>query len=162
MTNKTFSPDILHVFDEKWAILTAGNGEQYNSMVIGWGALGTIWAKPAATVYVRLSRYTKEFMDNQNIFTLSFFDEKYKKAELVLGEKSGRDGDKIAESGLTPVQLGEGVTFKEAKTTLVCKKIYQQDMDFEHFPEIRERFYSGTDEGDIHVMYIGEVTDVVK
>lgn len=159
--NKTFSPDILHIFNKQKAILTAGQGDKYNAMLIGWGALGTIWAKPAATVYVRLSRYTKEFMDSQDVFTISFFDEKYQKAEMVLGTMSGRDGDKIAVSGLTPVQLENGVTFKEATKTLVCRKMYVQETNVDNFPEIKKRFYAGHDEGDVHVMYIGEVTDVI-
>lgn len=155
---KSFSPDILNVFDKQKAVLTAGTGDDFNSMLIGWGALGTMWARPAATVYVRESRYTKGFMDKQDIFTISFFDEKYMRDEMVLGTKSGRDGDKIAETSLTPVQLDEGVTFKEAETTLVCRKMYAQEMDLAAMPEdVQKDDYP---EGDIHTVYIGEVIDV--
>lgn len=155
---KSFSPDILNVFDKQKAVLTAGTGDDFNSMLIGWGALGTLWARPAATVYVRESRYTKEFMDKQDIFTISFFDKKYMRDEMVLGTKSGRDGDKIAETSLTPVEIDGGVTFKEAETTLVCRKMYAQEMDLSAMPEeVQKHDYP---EGDIHTVYIGEVIDV--
>lgn len=155
---KSFSPDILNVFDKQKAVLTAGTGDDFNSMLIGWGALGTLWARPAATVYVRESRYTKEFMDKQDTFTISFFDKKYMRDEMVLGTKSGRDGDKIAETSLTPVEIDGGVTFKEAETTLVCRKMYAQEMDLSAMPEeVQKHDYP---EGDIHTVYIGEVIDV--
>lgn len=158
--DKTFAPDILHIFNDKKALLTAGSGDDFNTMLIGWGALGTIWARPAATVYVRESRYTKEFMDRQDIFTISFFDKKYMKDEMILGTKSGRDGDKIALTGLTPVHLAHGVTFKEAEVTLVCRKMYAQKMDIAAIPEdIVKHSYA---QGDMHTEYIGEVTDVIR
>lgn len=156
----TFTPDILSVFNDYKALLTAGDGNDFNTMLIGWGALGTIWAKPAATVYVRQSRYTKEFMDKQDIFTVSFYDKKYMKDEMVLGTLSGRDGDKIARTGLTPKKLEKGVTFKEAAVTLVCRKMYAQEMDLGAMPEdVVKRNYP---RGDVHTMFIGEVIDVVK
>lgn len=158
--DKTFTPDILHVFNDKKALLTAGTGDDFNTMLIGWGALGTLWARPAATVYVRESRYTKQFMDRQDVFTISFFDKKYMKDEMILGTKSGRDGDKIALTSLTPVQLETGVTFKEAEVTLVCKKMYAQEMDLSAMPEdVQKHDYAN---GDLHTTYIGEVIDVIR
>lgn len=160
MMDKTFSPDILHVFNDYKALLTAGTGDDFNTMLIGWGALGTIWAKPAATVYVRQSRYTKEFMDKQDTFTVSFFDKKYMKDEMILGTKSGRDGDKIALTSLTPKKLEDGVTFEEATVTLVCKKMYAQEMDGAAMPDdVVKKNYAN---GDMHTEYIGEVVDVIK
>lgn len=156
---KEFQPDILNIFNEKKAVLTAGEGDDFNAMLIGWGALGTIWGKPSATVYVRESRYTKEFMDKQEIFTISFFDSSYRKDEMILGTKSGRDGDKIAETSLTPKRLSQGVTFEQAEVTLVCKKLYAQDMDPDQIPEeVKARHYR---DGDFHTAYIGEVVDVL-
>lgn len=157
---KEFTPDILTVFNDYKALLTAGNGDDFNTMLIGWGALGTIWAKPAATVYVRESRYTKEFMDKQDIFTISFFDKQYMKDEMLLGTLSGRDGDKIGKTTLHPEKLATGVTFKEAKVTLVCRKMYKQELDLHAMPEeVQKHDYAN---GDLHTMYIGEVLDVIK
>ena len=116
--------DIFSQFDKKWALLTAGTKNSFNSMTISWGGLGTLWNKPAATVYVRQSRYTHDFMDNNEYFTVSFYPEEFKKQLGVLGTKSGRDMDKMNDSGLTPVEVGESVSFKEAEVTLVCRKLF--------------------------------------
>ena len=89
----TFETDILSVFDKKWALLTAGNKGSFNTMTVSWGGMGTIWGKPVATVYVRTSRYTHEFMDREDYFTVSLFPEDYKKILGVLGSTSGRDMD---------------------------------------------------------------------
>ena len=56
----TFTTDIFNVFDQKWALLTAGTKDSFNTMTVSWGGLGTLWGKPAASVYVRSSRYTHE------------------------------------------------------------------------------------------------------
>ena len=82
-----FKTDIFAQYDKKWALLTAGNESSFNTMTISWGGLGTIWNKPVATVYVRESRYTHEFMDNNDYFTVSFYPEEYKKVLGVLGSK---------------------------------------------------------------------------
>jgi len=142
------------------ALLTAGTPDDFNTMTIGWGAVGTIWGMDACTVYVRISRYTLEFMDKYDTFTVSFFDG-YKKELGYLGSHSGRDGNKVAEVGFTPVAVGDSVTFKEAEKTLVCRKMYKQLMDEGAIPaDVKERFYSGADDGNLHYMFIGEVTDV--
>ena len=80
-----YSLDIFTQFDKKWALVTAGNQDSFNTMTISWGGMGTIWNKPVATVYVRTSRYTHEFMDNNDYFTVSFFPEEYKQTLGILG-----------------------------------------------------------------------------
>ena len=112
-----FTTDILSVFDKQWALLTAGTEERFNTMTISWGGLGTIWNKPVATVYVRTSRYTHDFMDENEYFTVSFYPEEFRKMLEVLGAKSGRDMDKMHDSGLTPVRAGESMSFHEAEVT---------------------------------------------
>ena len=96
-----FTTDIFSQFDKKWALLTAGDKENFNTMTVSWGGLGTIWGKPVATVYVRTSRYTHDYMDNNEYFTVSFYPEEYKKVLGVLGSKSGRDMDKIHDPATT-------------------------------------------------------------
>ena len=155
----TFNTEIFSQFDKKWALLTAGNLEKFNTMTVSWGGLGTIWNKSVATVYVRLSRYTHEFMDNNEYFTVSFFPEDRKKILAVLGSKSGREIDKIHNSGLTPVRAGESVSFKEAEITLVCRKLFCQRVELSNIPdEIVKACYSS---GDPHDMYIGEVVYII-
>ncbi|MCR5295399.1 MAG: flavin reductase [Lachnospiraceae bacterium] len=154
-----FTSDIFKQFDKKWALLTAGSKEKFNTMTISWGGLGTIWGKPVATVYVRTSRYTHEFMDNGEYFTVSFYPEEYKKVLGVLGSKSGRDIDKMNDSGLTPKEAGETMTFAEAEVTLLCRKLFKQPMDPANMPaDLVEQFYK---KDAPHDLYIGEVIEVL-
>ena len=89
-----FTTDIFETYDKQWALLTAGSMDKFNTMTISWGGLGTIWGMPVATVYVRTSRYTHDFMDDNEYFTVSFYPEEMKKTLGVLGSKSGREIDK--------------------------------------------------------------------
>lgn len=154
-----FQANSFTIFDKEWALLTAGKSERYNTMTISWGGLGTLWGKPVATVYVKPVRYTHEFMEQSEYFTVSFYAEKYRPALSLLGSVSGRDGDKVAKAGLTPRALDNAVTFEEAKTTLVCRKIYRQDLDTAQMPAgVVSSYYA---EEAAHTMYIGEVVDIV-
>ena len=149
----------FEVFNNDWALVTAGVEGHYNTMTVSWGGLGTLWGKSVATVYVKPVRYTHGFLEQNDYFTVSFYPAEYKKALGVLGTKSGRDGDKVADAGLTPVFLNQAVTFAEASVTLVCRKIYRQDMDTSAMPkEVVECFY--TEEAP-HTMYIGEVIEII-
>ena len=132
---KEFFDKSLSIFQSDWALVTAGNTGNYNTMTIGWGGLGTLWRKPVCTVYVKPCRYTHSFMDANDYFTVSFFENEHRSALSVLGTKSGRDCDKVAEVGFEAVPCGESVTFKQAKTTLLCKKIYRQDLVTDTMPE---------------------------
>ena len=151
--------DAYDAFHHGWALLTAGVPGDMNTMTVSWGSVGSLWNKSVATVYVRPTRYTYEFMEKYDCFTISFFPEKHRPALALLGRESGRDGDKIAKAGLTPVTFGNGVTFAEAKTTLLCRKLYAQDMDPSQIPQdVLNRFYP---EGEtFHRIYIGEILEI--
>ena len=154
-----FNTNIFEQYDKKWALLTAGDKSNFNTMTISWGGLGTIWNKPVATVYVRTSRYTHEFMDNNEYFTVSFYPEEYKKTLGVLGSKSGRDMDKMNESGLNPKEVEHGMTFAEAEVTLVCRKLMCQPLEPSNMnQDIAEQFYGKEAQ---HDMYIGEVVGII-
>ena len=158
-----FSTDIFTRFDKEWALVTAGSPENYNGMTISWGGMGTLWGKPVVTVYVKPVRYTYGFMNENDYFTVSFYPESCKKALGVMGSESGRDGDKAAKAGLTPIAVGEegrATTFAEAEVTLLCKKIYWNDLDKANMPEYAvERYYT---EEEPHRMFIGEVVDIIR
>lgn len=148
-----------------WMLLTAGSKETgCNTMTCSWGHTGSIWGHgggmATAICYVRPQRYTKEFMDREMLYTLSFFPDGYKKQLGYLGSHSGRDGDKIAAAGLTPV-FAEGYTyFREAKLVLVCRKLYQAPMKEEHFIDksiVTEHY----PDKDFHDLYIGEIIKVL-
>ena len=154
-----FNTNIFEQYDKKWALLTAGDKDKFNTMTISWGGLGTLWNKPVATVYVRTSRYTNEFMKDNDYFTVSFYPEDCKKTLGVLGSKSGRDMDKIHESGLTPKEVENGITFEEAEVTLVCRKLICQRLEPENMiPEIAKQFYENEAQ---HEMYVGEVVEIL-
>ena len=154
-----FTTDILTLFDRKWALVTAGDISDFNTMTISWGGMGTLWSKPVVTVYVKPVRYTHEFMEANDYFTVSFFEEEYREALKLLGSKSGRDCDKVAESHLTPVRIGENlVGYVQAFRTLVCRKIYTQELDASSVPEaVRETYYA---KEAPHTMYIGEIIGI--
>lgn len=154
-----FHANSFDIFDKDWALLTAGTEQRFNTMTISWGGLGTLWSKPVVTVYVKPIRYTHDFMEQNDYFTVSFYPEKCRRALEILGTLSGRDGDKVAKTSLTPKALEHGMTFQEAKVTLVCKKIYRQDLDTAQMPaEVVSTYY--TTEA-AHTMYIGEVVDII-
>ena len=155
-----FNTEIFDQFDKKWALLTAGKTDNFNSMTISWGGLGTLWNKPVATVYVRTSRYTHDFMDTNDYFSISFYPEQYRKTLVVLGSKSGRDMDKMRASGLTPKMTGETISFEEAETTIICRKLFKQSLDVINMPEdVIKDLYTGQAP---HDMYIGEVVAILN
>lgn len=159
MTDKKLELDIFARFENKWALVCAGSKESFNAMAISWGGLGTLWERPAATVYVKPIRYTWDFLQKNDYFTVIFLPEKLKKAVGIMGSRSGRDGDKVSLAGLTPVFLEKGVSFREAETTLVCRKMYSQDMKRDTMPaEVIADYYT-TEEP--HTMFVGEVTEIL-
>ena len=155
-----FNTNIFNQFDKKWALLTAGDKESYNTMTISWGGLGTLWNKSVATVYVRTSRLTHEFMDKNEYFSISFYPEQYRKVLGILGSKSGRDMDKMHASGLTAKKIGDTISFEEAETTIICRKLFKQQLEVSNIPEdVVTNLY--IDQAP-HDMYIGEVIAILN
>lgn len=141
-------------------LVTAGNIDSYNTMTASWGGLGVLWGKDIAFCVIRPGRYTYEFMEKADTFTLSFFGNEYKKALSFCGSHSGRDCDKAKETGLTPVESENGsVYFGEARLVLECKKIYFDDINPENFidPDIDSNY----PKKDYHRMYVGEIVNVL-
>ena len=139
----------FEMIEHQAALFTAGTKEHFNTMTIGWGLMGDLWNVPAFTAYVRPSRYTWQFAEENDCFTVSFFGTPRPQALAVLGSKSGRDMDKIHQSGLTPVELEGQVAFEEAQVDdLKPEKIPQQWKD---------KFYG---DGDYHRIYTGQVLSV--
>jgi len=146
----------------QWFVLMAGVKEHYNCMTVAWGSIGGMWEKPFVQVVVRPSRYTYEFMEKYNTFTLNSFSGRYKKALGVLGTKSGRDGNKIQEAGLTVISSKsvDAPCFKEAELIFECKKIYWQDMEASHF--LSKDIHANYPGKDYHRIYFGEIISVRK
>lgn len=150
----------MTLIGNEWMLITAGTQDRgYNTMTASWGHLGTIWNKPTSVCYVRPQRYTKEFVDREELYTLCFFPG-FKKELGYLGSHSGRDGDKVAKVGLTPV-FGEGCTwFAEAKLVLICRKLYRAPLLEEGFLDkgVLEENYP---QRDLHDLYVGEIVKVL-
>ena len=155
-----FDTEIFSQFNDKWALLCAGTPDSFNAMTISWGGMGTLWFKPVVTVYVRPDRYTYQFMEKSDYFTISFYPEANRRDLTTMGSLSGRDGDKLARTGLTAKAVGNAVTFEQAEITLLCQKIYHQDMAAENMDaNIAEEYYS---DAQPHRMYIGEVMEIIR
>ena len=139
-------------------LLAAGNREKSNAMTIGWGGIGTLWGRTALTVYVAEKRYTKEFMDREQYFTVMSFDVAQSRVLTYMGRNSGRDGDKAEALGLHVAYTANGTPYyTEATMVIECKTMYAAPFDPQYFKsEVPERMYSNFPAG-IHSMYIGEV-----
>jgi flavin reductase (DIM6/NTAB) family NADH-FMN oxidoreductase RutF len=152
-----------HLWDTQWFLLTSGdfNSGHFNAMTVSWGSLGVIWNRPFAQVVVRPTRYTYQFTENYATFTLCAFPEKHHPALQLLGAKSGRDGDKIAEAGLTPVAstMVAAPSFAEADLVLECRKMYWDDFKPEHFldPKIDNNY----PQKDYHRIYYAEILTII-
>ncbi|MHA1887053.1 MAG: flavin reductase, partial [Promethearchaeota archaeon] len=132
----------------------------YNMMTIGWGLLGTLWGKPVAMVYVRPSRYTYEFMEINNTFSITAFSKDFRKILNLCGSKSGREINKMKIDGLTPKEVEKTVFFTEAELVLICKKTYFNDLVPDHIPEESKLTYYNS--GDYHRVYYGEILNCYK
>ena len=169
---KDYKP--FEMFQKHWALVTAGNMEKFNSCTVSWGSMGTIWTRPgktgsAVTVYLYPTRYTRELMMESETFTVSFFPASCKRALSVMGSRSGRNGDKIAAAGLTPVSFGNSVTYEEAEMTFLCRKIYQHQLAKEDIAQDVREYYAANSkvypvdengEWHPHYLFIGEILEV--
>lgn len=165
---------IFEMFHKQWALVTAGSLEYFNSCTVSWGSMGTLWTRPdksgqVITVYIHPARYTQEFLTESDTFTVSFFPECYRKALAYLGSHSGREEDKVAVTGLTPIAMGDSVTYEEAELTFLCRKVYQHPFDKEGISEDVQEYYKAnpkvyppdeTGEWQPHWMFVGEIIDI--
>ena len=159
VTVKDLDPMIGQI-DKEWMLITAGDEQSRNTMTASWGTFGTLWNKPVSIIFVRPQRYTYEFCENNDYYSLCFFDESYHKSLLYCGTKSGRDVDKESECGLTPA-FDLAPYYNEAHTVVICKKLYAQDLDQNLFidTEVLDKNYPAR---DMHRVYVGEIVKVLK
>ena len=164
----TFQPypiDLLEMnpftkIGKEWALVTAGNKNKYNTMTVSWGGVGVIWNKNVVYIFIRDSRYTKEFIDQGDFFSLSFLDEKYRPALSYCGSHSGRDENKFEKAGLTPA-LRHSIPYPdEANLVLLCRKMASVPISVETILDksIINNFYK---DGDMHMMYVGEIIEAL-
>jgi len=153
--------DPFRMIGKEWMLITAEKEGKLNSMTASWGGLGVIWKTNAAFIVVRKSRYTKEFLDGSDYFSICFFDhQKYGEMLNYMGKVSGRNEDKVKKSGLT-VNHYDGVPYyDEATKVLICKKMCCQPIRPENFTaeQIDETWYA---DKDYHDLYIGEIVEML-
>lgn len=143
-----------------WFLVTAGDEKQYNTMTASWGGMGVLWRKNVVTIYIRPQRYTKEFIDKNERFTLSVLGEEYRHALNICGTKSGRDVDKFKEAGINPYFLEGTTAVEEADMIFVCRKMYHQWMEKECFDDKEADALCYPDK-DYHMVYVAEIEKVL-
>jgi flavin reductase (DIM6/NTAB) family NADH-FMN oxidoreductase RutF len=151
--------NIFDMIGRQWMLVTAGNPNGFNTITASWGGAGVLWGKPVAFSFIRPQRYTFDFMEKNNYYTLSFYDEGYRDALNLCGSRSGRDIDKVKATGLTPAFSGDAVYFDEAKLVLICRKLYAQDLDPSSF--LDKKILSTYSGDDYHRVFVGEIEKVL-
>lgn len=145
---------------KEWALVTAGTKANANTMTISWGGVGVLWGKNVAFIFIRDSRYTKELLDANEFFSVTFLSEQYRDALNYCGFHSGRRGNKIADAGLTLATRHDIPYIDEGNFVLLCEKMAATRITEDSFlmPEIKEKWYK---DGDMHTMYIAEIIDIM-
>lgn len=159
---KEFGENVFELIGKEWMLVTAGNKDKFNTMTASWGGMGVLWGKPVVFVFVRPERYTFEFMETNDTFTLSFLGFEDRKVYNICGSKSGRLTDKVKEAGLRPYFAeGGNVLFEQSRLSLECKKLYTENLNPACFiqQETLRKWY-GNDQGGMHKMYIAEIQKV--
>jgi flavin reductase (DIM6/NTAB) family NADH-FMN oxidoreductase RutF len=161
---KQIEPDkipgnIIKMLTDDWMLITAGTDAKFNMMTASWGGLGALYSRPVATCYINPQRYTYQLMEANSTYTLSFYTEAYRSALQYCGTNSGRDGDKVKGSGLTPLTTPSGSkAFAEAWLIIECRKLVGQSLSHDAlFDDKVKSEWSGK---QLHKMYIGEIINV--
>lgn len=146
-----------------WMLITAEKDGKVNTMTASWGGVGVIWNKNVATVYIRKSRYTKEFIDDGEEFSLCILPEQYRQELSYCGKVSGRNEDKVAKCGFTVKHQAAVPYFEESRLVLVCKKLYAQELNRQSFTKGHESIADTCyGDNDWHVMYIAEIQTILS
>lgn len=145
---------------EDFMLITAKNSKKTNTMTASWGGMGVLWNMDVAFIFLRPQRYTKEFIDNSDYFSLSFFNDNYKKTLGYLGSVSGRDEDKIKKSNLTLLDDQKAPYFEEAETIVICQKLFAQELSESSFLE-KDLVLKNYPDKDFHTLYVGKIEKVM-
>ena len=151
--------NLFDTIDNEWMLITAGTPESFNTMTASWGTTGILWNKPIAICFVRPQRYTFQFIEKADLYTLTFFDRQHKHILQHCGTTSGRDTDKIKDTGLEPVvSANGGIYYKQARLVLECRILYKDRIEENNFvvKEVIGRNYPSK---DFHTFYIGEIVE---
>lgn len=150
--------DPVKTLHTDWILISAGTEDNWNTMTASWGHFGCIWGTnmPTAIIYVRPQRYTHDFVEHEDYFTLTFFDQDCHKDLAYLGSHSGRDEDKVSKTKLTPEFIDGQPSFTQARMTLICRKIYRSELKEENFLD-KDVMNAAYPNKDFHTVYVGEI-----
>jgi len=150
-------------FDEikKGFLITAGSLNKFNTMTAGWGNFGVFWSKPSLIVYVRDTRYSYEFFNENEYFTASFLPKTMEKALSLCGTLHGNEVDKVALSHLTPFSVEKSVAFEQSEKIIVCKKVLHADVKPENMDDASfdNKIYPLK---DYHRIFFGEIVKIIS
>ena len=147
----------------KGIFLNVKDGDNINTMTIGWGSVGIVWGKPVLMVMVRPSRYTYDLMEKTDEFTVSVPKYDTMKKELSFcGSKSGRDVDKFKECslGITEGRKIKTPVIDDCEIFYECRILYKDILKAEKIDEnIMDRCYPSD---DLHMLYYGQIIESYK
>ncbi|MFC2114631.1 flavin reductase family protein [Bacteroidota bacterium] len=150
------SENPFQLIGKDWFLVTAGKGDTFNTMTAGWGSFGVLWNKPVITTFIRPTRHTFSFAEESDYFSACFFSKSYRKMLNYCGSVSGKDVDKVKESGLTTLFTPNSqAIFAEAYLAFECRKLYYSDILPENF--MQESIFKHYPLQDFHRMYVGEI-----
>ena len=152
--------NIIKLIGKDWMLISAGKVNEFNMMTASWGGMGWIWEKPVSFIFIRPQRYTLEFIEKEDFYTVCFFTEEYRKELTLLGTKSGKEINKIKDSGLSAIKTEHGsIAFSEARIILECKKLFATHLKEDDFitKELVPKIYPTM---DFHKMFIGEILGI--
>jgi flavin reductase (DIM6/NTAB) family NADH-FMN oxidoreductase RutF len=156
---ESLNENVFKIIGDDWMLITAGRIDNFNMMTASWGTMGILWNKPIAICFIRPQRYTYNFAEKYDYYTLSFFKEKYRNILQVCGSRSGRNINKVEATGLKPLVTALGnICYEQSRLFLECRKLYYNDLIPENFviPEIAHQNYPTR---DFHRFYIGEIVN---
>ena len=155
-----WNENVFRAVGRDWLLVTAGDREGFNAMTASWGLFGELWGEHVAEIFIRPSRYTKKFVDENEYFSLSILPDGLHKAHAVFGTFSGRDLDKTKETGLTPVFEEKAPYYAESRLVVILKKLYAAELAGESFID-RETDLRCYPEKDYHTLYVGRIEKIL-
>ena len=160
ITPKELERNTFSLIGEDWMLITAEKDGAINTMTASWGGLGVFCGKDVAFTFIRPQRYTKEFVDSADTFSISVLPDKYRKELSYLGTVSGRDENKIEKACLTTAYCDGTPYFEEADTVIICKKLCAADLKESDFiqKQMCDKWFATK---DFHTVYISEIIKVM-
>lgn len=157
---KELKENVFHMIGDEWLLICARDNDngRMNMMTASWGGYGILWHKEVCFLFVRPQRHTHKLLSEQNVFSVAVLPSDHKDAHKVCGKLSGRDLDKIKETGLTVTELDGTATVAEGKLVFVVKKLYEDVLKKDGF--LDNSLLKNYPDDDFHTVYVCEIEKV--